>query len=184
MPPLGCVILGIPDCGLWVLVWASRRVCACIRLCACMQGGAEGSGTGLLFCLPSGHLGGLRAMLMAFSLLLTVKKKCSAGLKLSNLMNLGRKKSTSLEPVDRSLETSSKNRSPAPAPQQQRAHPWAEPISRKAALLAQAEKLGLALNKSPGMANVSLPFLFTFSAGRLLRITSLDLAAVLGPLRK
>uniref|UniRef100_A0A2K5PP24 Actin filament-associated protein 1-like 2 n=1 Tax=Cebus imitator TaxID=2715852 RepID=A0A2K5PP24_CEBIM len=36
-----------------------------------------------------------------------VKKKCSAGLKLSNLMNLGRKKSTSLEPVERSLETSS-----------------------------------------------------------------------------
>lgn len=36
-----------------------------------------------------------------------VKKKCSAGLKLSNLMNLGRKKSTSLEPPDRSLETSS-----------------------------------------------------------------------------
>ncbi|EPQ12866.1 Actin filament-associated protein 1-like 2 [Myotis brandtii] len=34
-----------------------------------------------------------------------VKKKCSAGLKLSNLMNLGRKKSTSLEPADRSLET-------------------------------------------------------------------------------
>ncbi|XP_046928682.1 actin filament-associated protein 1-like 2 isoform X9 [Lynx rufus] len=36
-----------------------------------------------------------------------VKKKCSTGLKLSNLMNLGRKKSTSLEPPDRSLETSS-----------------------------------------------------------------------------
>ncbi|XP_036120996.1 actin filament-associated protein 1-like 2 isoform X2 [Molossus molossus] len=36
-----------------------------------------------------------------------VKKKCSAGLKLSNLMNLGRKKSTSMEPPDRSLETSS-----------------------------------------------------------------------------
>ncbi|KAM5271448.1 actin filament-associated protein 1-like 2 isoform 2-T2 [Ctenodactylus gundi] len=36
-----------------------------------------------------------------------VKKKCSAGLKLSNLMNLGRKKSTSLEPTERSLETSS-----------------------------------------------------------------------------
>ncbi|KAG8517436.1 Actin filament-associated protein 1-like 2, partial [Galemys pyrenaicus] len=36
-----------------------------------------------------------------------VKKKSSAGLKLSNLMNLGRKKSTSLEPSDRSLETSS-----------------------------------------------------------------------------
>ncbi|XP_031246667.1 actin filament-associated protein 1-like 2 isoform X2 [Mastomys coucha] len=36
-----------------------------------------------------------------------VKKKCSAGLKLSNLMNLGRKKSTSLEPRERSLETSS-----------------------------------------------------------------------------
>ncbi|XP_045424794.1 actin filament-associated protein 1-like 2 isoform X2 [Lemur catta] len=36
-----------------------------------------------------------------------VKKKCSAGLKLSNLMNLGRKKSTSLEPSERSLETSS-----------------------------------------------------------------------------
>ncbi|KAF6316823.1 actin filament associated protein 1 like 2 [Rhinolophus ferrumequinum] len=35
-----------------------------------------------------------------------VKKKCSAGLKLSNLMNLGRKKSTSLEPPERSLETS------------------------------------------------------------------------------
>ncbi|XP_023609112.1 actin filament-associated protein 1-like 2 [Myotis lucifugus] len=34
-----------------------------------------------------------------------VKKKCSAGLKLSNLMNLGRKKSTSLESADRSLET-------------------------------------------------------------------------------
>ncbi|KAM9052438.1 actin filament-associated protein 1-like 2 isoform 3-T3 [Megaptera novaeangliae] len=36
-----------------------------------------------------------------------VKKKCSAGLKLSNLMNLGRKKSTSLEPPEGSLETSS-----------------------------------------------------------------------------
>ncbi|XP_032735005.1 actin filament-associated protein 1-like 2 isoform X1 [Lontra canadensis] len=36
-----------------------------------------------------------------------VKKKSSPGLKLSNLMNLGRKKSTSLEPPDRSLETSS-----------------------------------------------------------------------------
>nr|XP_012627988.1 actin filament-associated protein 1-like 2 isoform X15 [Microcebus murinus] len=36
-----------------------------------------------------------------------VKKKCSAGLKLSNLMNLGRKKSTTLEPAERSLETSS-----------------------------------------------------------------------------
>ncbi|XP_073650032.1 actin filament-associated protein 1-like 2 isoform X8 [Tursiops truncatus] len=36
-----------------------------------------------------------------------VKKKCSAGLKLSNLMNLGRKKSTSLEPPERSLETTS-----------------------------------------------------------------------------
>ncbi|KAG3264029.1 actin filament associated protein 1 like 2 [Ictidomys tridecemlineatus] len=36
-----------------------------------------------------------------------VKKKSSAGLKLSNLMNLGRKKSTSLEPPERSLETSS-----------------------------------------------------------------------------
>ncbi|XP_062958154.1 actin filament-associated protein 1-like 2 isoform X3 [Cynocephalus volans] len=36
-----------------------------------------------------------------------VKKKCTAGLKLSNLMNLGRKKSTSLEPPERSLETSS-----------------------------------------------------------------------------
>ncbi|XP_070288312.1 actin filament-associated protein 1-like 2 isoform X1 [Myotis yumanensis] len=34
-----------------------------------------------------------------------VKKKCSAGLRLSNLMNLGRKKSTSLEPAERSLET-------------------------------------------------------------------------------
>ncbi|XP_036867284.2 actin filament-associated protein 1-like 2 isoform X5 [Manis javanica] len=36
-----------------------------------------------------------------------VKKKSSAGLKLSNLMNLGRKKSTSLEPAEKSLETSS-----------------------------------------------------------------------------
>ncbi|XP_040480466.1 actin filament-associated protein 1-like 2 isoform X4 [Ursus maritimus] len=36
-----------------------------------------------------------------------VKKKSSPGLKLSNLMNLGRKKSTTLEPPDRSLETSS-----------------------------------------------------------------------------
>ncbi|XP_055976503.1 actin filament-associated protein 1-like 2 [Sorex fumeus] len=34
-----------------------------------------------------------------------VKKKSSAGLKLSNLMNLGRKKSSSLEPPERSLET-------------------------------------------------------------------------------
>nr|XP_038959198.1 actin filament-associated protein 1-like 2 isoform X5 [Rattus norvegicus] len=41
------------------------------------------------------------------TMLSQVKKKCSAGLKLSNLMNLGRKKSTSLEPPDRSLETSS-----------------------------------------------------------------------------
>nr|XP_045015441.1 actin filament-associated protein 1-like 2 isoform X2 [Jaculus jaculus] len=36
-----------------------------------------------------------------------VKKKCSTGLKLSNLMNLGRKKSTSLEPPERSLQTCS-----------------------------------------------------------------------------
>ncbi|XP_007520033.2 actin filament-associated protein 1-like 2 isoform X4 [Erinaceus europaeus] len=36
-----------------------------------------------------------------------VKKKSSAGLKLSNLMNLGRKKSTSLEHPEKSLETSS-----------------------------------------------------------------------------
>ncbi|XP_051055693.1 actin filament-associated protein 1-like 2 [Phodopus roborovskii] len=36
-----------------------------------------------------------------------VKKKCSAGLKLSNLMNLGRKKSTSMEPPERTLETPS-----------------------------------------------------------------------------
>ncbi|XP_020843769.1 actin filament-associated protein 1-like 2 isoform X3 [Phascolarctos cinereus] len=36
-----------------------------------------------------------------------VKKKGTAGLKLSNLMNLGRKKSTSLENAERSLETSS-----------------------------------------------------------------------------
>ncbi|XP_076982208.1 actin filament-associated protein 1-like 2 isoform X1 [Tamandua tetradactyla] len=36
-----------------------------------------------------------------------VKKKCSTGLKLSTLMSLGRKKSTSLEPPERSLETSS-----------------------------------------------------------------------------
>ncbi|XP_054974864.1 actin filament-associated protein 1-like 2 isoform X2 [Sorex araneus] len=34
-----------------------------------------------------------------------VKKKSSAGLKLSNLMNLGRKKSSSLEPPERPLET-------------------------------------------------------------------------------
>lgn len=38
-----------------------------------------------------------------------VKKKSSTGLKLSNLMNLGRKKSTSLEPQDHSLETASKD---------------------------------------------------------------------------
>lgn len=56
-------------------------------------------------------VGGLRTTRIAFSLVLTVKKKCSAGLKLSNLMNLGRKKSTSLEPPERSLETSSKNHS-------------------------------------------------------------------------
>ncbi|KAM6184774.1 actin filament-associated protein 1-like 2 [Rhynchocyon petersi] len=36
-----------------------------------------------------------------------VKKKSSAGLRLSTLMNLGRKKSTSLEPAERSLETCS-----------------------------------------------------------------------------
>lgn len=47
----------------------------------------------------------------------TVKKKCSAGLKLSNLMNLGRKKSSSLEPPERSLETSSKTCSPPSYPQ-------------------------------------------------------------------
>lgn len=55
--------------------------------------------------LPVGRRG---PTLIVFSLLLTVKKKCSTGLKLSNLMNLGRKKSTSLEPPERSLETSSK----------------------------------------------------------------------------
>lgn len=54
------------------------------------------------------HVGRLCPTLMAFSLIFTVKKKCSAGLKLSNLMNLGRKKSTSMEPPERSLETSSK----------------------------------------------------------------------------
>ncbi|XP_065494903.1 actin filament-associated protein 1-like 2 isoform X1 [Caloenas nicobarica] len=36
-----------------------------------------------------------------------VKKKCTTGLKLSNLMNLGRKKSSSLDSPERSLETSS-----------------------------------------------------------------------------
>lgn len=37
-----------------------------------------------------------------------VKKKGTTGLKLSNLMNLGRKKSSSLDSPERSLETSSK----------------------------------------------------------------------------
>lgn len=44
---------------------------------------------------------------MSFSFLV-VKKKGTTGLKLSNLMNLGRKKSSSLDSPERSLETSSK----------------------------------------------------------------------------
>lgn len=72
------------------------------------MGGWSGNGFAI-FSISHGHVGGPRAIRIAFCLILTVKKKCSAGLKLSNLMNLGRKKSTSLEPVERSLETSSKN---------------------------------------------------------------------------
>lgn len=41
-------------------------------------------------------------------LFLVVKKKGTTGLKLSNLMNLGRKKSSSMDSPERSLETSSK----------------------------------------------------------------------------
>lgn len=85
-------------------------------------------------------------MLVAFSLVLTVKKKSSAGLKLSNLMNLGRKKSTSLEPPERSLETASKNLSHL---LDQRACPlgWS-PSPGQAAQLMKAGVLGLALNVS------------------------------------
>lgn len=74
------------------------------RACVCTSvyrlGGMRGEGL---------RAGRLCPSLTAFSLVMTVKKKCSAGLKLSNLMNLGRKKSTSLEPPERSLETSSKS---------------------------------------------------------------------------
>lgn len=89
-------------------------------MCTHTQGGAEAMGMGLLFPSFAAACQWAVAMLTAFSLMLTVKKKSSPGLKLSNLMNLGRKKSTSLEPPDRSLETSSKHRSHLQA---LRAHP-------------------------------------------------------------
>lgn len=73
--------------------------CMCVHTSVCRLGRMRGEGL---------HEGRLCPTLTAFSLVVTVKKKCSAGLKLSNLMNLGRKKSTSLEPPERSLETSSK----------------------------------------------------------------------------
>lgn len=73
--------------------------CMCVRTSVYRLDGMRGEG------LCAGRL---CPSLTAFSLVMTVKKKCSAGLKLSNLMNLGRKKSTSLEPPERSLETSSK----------------------------------------------------------------------------
>lgn len=52
------------------------------------------------------RLGAGKATHVSFSFLV-VKKKGTTGLKLSNLMNLGRKKSSSLDSPERSLETSS-----------------------------------------------------------------------------
>lgn len=113
--PHECAILGAPDFGPCILVWgAGARVRANTCVPERREGQREWERVWSSFCLSSGRLGGLCAVLMGFSLILTVKKKCSTGLKLSNLMNLGRKKSTSLEPPDRSLETSSKNRSRRP----------------------------------------------------------------------
>lgn len=63
-------------------------------------------GFGLLSCWDS-RLGAGKAMHVSSSFLV-VKKKGTTGLKLSNLMNLGRKKSSSLDSPERSLETSSK----------------------------------------------------------------------------
>lgn len=48
-------------------------------------------------------------MIVCFFILI-VKKKCFVGFKLSNLMNLGRKKFILLEFSERFFETSSKNR--------------------------------------------------------------------------
>lgn len=79
------------------------------------------------------------AVLMAFSLISTVKKKSSAGLRLSHLMNLGRKKSTSLEPAERSLETASKQRSRLPG---------RSPFAGRQLSSAKAGVVGLALTVS------------------------------------
>lgn len=60
---------------------------------------------------PAGTVGCMSVSLKnhaCFVSFLVVKKKGTAGLKLSNLMNLGRKKSSSLDSPERSLETSSK----------------------------------------------------------------------------
>lgn len=117
------------------------------------------------------HVGRLCPALIAFSLILTVKKKCSTGLKLSNLMNLGRKKSTSLEPPERSLETSSKTRGNHQGPGL--LHCVApvlegEPTQRKPRMLESTQSWGLGLS----------------ALGCSLCFTRFCPATVLGPLRK
>lgn len=79
-------------------------MCATVLCCMAAVQGALGQDTQLgqwaaCLCLKN------HACFVSF---LVVKKKGTAGLKLSNLMNLGRKKSSSLDSPERSLETSSK----------------------------------------------------------------------------
>ena len=100
---------------------------------------------------------------MTFLLILTVKKKCSAGLKLSNLMNLGRKKSTSLEPPDRSLETSSKTSSPLPD-QRAGCPPGARLVSGRQ-LRQRRQGCGVLLYPLPGGRAHGSQFLSIFAAG-------------------
>lgn len=84
----------------------------CARACAHVCAGRGRCGEeGLLFFPSTPGPGAMPcARLMAFSLISTVKKKCSVGI-MGHLMSLGRKKSTSLEPAERSLETACKQRS-------------------------------------------------------------------------
>lgn len=105
--PLECADRDTADPELWVLCVGVR---SCVHTRVCREGQVQWEGAPVSLPLAQEHVGKPCAMLMALSLILTVKKKCSPGLKLSNLMNLGRKKSALLEPPERSLETSSENR--------------------------------------------------------------------------
>lgn len=112
--PLECASLQPPGSGLWILVWGAG-VCMCAHVCThvCREGQMWWGGSSVSPTYSRARAQPC-AMLTAFPLTLTVKKKCSAGLRLSHLMNLGRKKSTSLEPAERSLETASKERGRLP----------------------------------------------------------------------